>query len=59
MSRISRKDDFHVPFIRNLAFVGLVTIVSMITTRFLLLNYLPNLIKTHIYTTQESQIQPD
>jgi hypothetical protein len=59
MSRISRKDDFHIPFIRNLAFVGLVTIVSMITTHFLLINYLPNLIKNQQYTTQQSQIQPD
>jgi len=58
MSRISKNDDFHIPFIQNLAFVGLVTIVSMITTRFLVINYLPSLIKTHIYTTQESQIQP-
>jgi uncharacterized membrane protein len=59
MSRISKNDDFHIPFIRNLAFVWLVTIVSMITTHFLVINYLPSLIKTHIYTTQESQIQPD
>jgi uncharacterized membrane protein len=57
MSKISKNDDFHIPFIRDLAFVGLVTIVSMITTHFLVINYLPNLIKTHIYTTQESQIQ--
>jgi hypothetical protein len=59
MSRISKKEDFHIPFIQNLAFIGLVTIVSMITTHYLLLNYLPSLIKTHIYTTQESQIKPD
>jgi hypothetical protein len=58
MSKISRKDDFHVPFIMNLAFVGLVTIVSMITTRFLFLNYLPNLIHSQQYTIQQSQIQP-
>jgi uncharacterized membrane protein len=58
MSNI-KKDDFHAPFIKNLAFVGLVTIVSMITTHFLLLNYLPNLIKNQTYTTQQSQIQPD
>lgn len=59
MSKISRKDDFHVPFIRNLAFVGLVTIVSMITTHFLLLNYLPNLIKTSSYTSNQSHIQSE
>jgi uncharacterized membrane protein len=59
MSKISRKDDFHVPFIMNLAFVGLVTIVSMITTHFLVMNYLPNLIKNQQYTSQQSQMQPD
>jgi uncharacterized membrane protein len=57
MSKLSKKDDFHAPFIKNLAFVGLVTIVSMISAHFLLVNYLPTIIKTHIYTTQESQIQ--
>jgi hypothetical protein len=57
MSKISRKDDFHIPFIQNLAFVGLVTIVSMITTHYLLLNYLPSLIRTQEYTIQQSQIQ--
>jgi uncharacterized membrane protein len=57
MSNFSRKDDFHIPFIKNLAFVGLVTIVSMITTHYLLLNYLPNLIKTQEYTTQQSYNQ--
>ncbi len=59
MSDFSRKDNFHIPFIKNLAFIGLVTVVSMITTRYLLINYLPNLIQNQQYTTQESQIQPD
>ena len=53
----SKFEEFHVPFIKNLAFLGLVTIVSMITTHYLLVNYLPNLIKTHIYTTQQSYNQ--
>jgi isoprenylcysteine carboxyl methyltransferase (ICMT) family protein YpbQ len=53
-----KNEEFHVPFIRNLAFIGLVTVVSMITTHFLVINYLPNLIKTHIYTVQQSQINP-
>jgi hypothetical protein len=59
MSKISRNEDFHIPFIKNLAFVGLVTIVSMITTRYLLINYLPNLIKTQEYTIQQSYNQPN
>lgn len=58
MTKISRKDDFHIPFIKNLAFIGLVTVVSMITTHFLVVNYLPNLIQNQEYTTQQSQITP-
>jgi uncharacterized membrane protein len=58
MSDFSKNDDFHIPFIKNLVFVSLVTIVSMITTHFLVVNYLPNLIQTQEYTTQQSQIQP-
>lgn len=53
----SKNDDFHIPFIKNLAFVGLVTIVSMITTHFLVINYLPTFIKTQQYTSQQSHIQ--
>jgi hypothetical protein len=59
MSDFSRKDEFHMPFIKNLAFIGLVTIVSMITTRYLLVNYLPNLIQSQEYTIQQSHIQPN
>jgi uncharacterized membrane protein len=58
MSDFSKNDDFHIPFIKNLVFVSLVTIVSMITTHFLVVNYLPKLIQTQEYTTQQSQIQP-
>jgi hypothetical protein len=58
MSDFSKNDDFHIPFIKNLVFVSLVTIVSMITTHFLVVNYLPRLIQTQEYTTQQSQIQP-
>ena len=58
MSDFSKNDDFHIPFIKNLVFVSLVTIVSMITTHFLVVNYLPKLIQTQEYTIQQSQIQP-
>ena len=57
MSKVSKNDDFHMPFIKNLAFVGLVTIVSMITTHYLLLNYLPTITKTPQYTSQQSYIE--
>jgi len=54
MSNFSKKEDFHIPFIKDLAFVGLVTIVSMITTRFLLLNYMGSYLKTPEYTSSKS-----
>lgn len=59
MTKILRKDEFYIPFIKNLAFIGLVTIVSMITTHFLVVNYLPNLIQSQEYTIQQSHIQPN
>jgi hypothetical protein len=49
-----KNGEFHIPFIKNLAFVGLVTIVSMITTRFLLLNYMGSYLKTPEYTSSKS-----
>jgi hypothetical protein len=50
MSDLSKKSDFHIPFIKELVFVGLVTIVSMAFTRFLLINYLPTTIQNVLYT---------
>lgn len=37
MSKI-KINEFHIPFIKELVFVGLVTIVSMISIRFLIEN---------------------
>ena len=56
MSELSKKSEFHVPFIKNLAFIGLVTIVSMITTRFFLVNYISTYLKTPEYTASKSYI---
>ena len=56
MSKILKKDEFHVPFIKNLVFIGLVTIVSMITTRFFLVNYIGTYLKTPEYTSSKSYI---
>jgi hypothetical protein len=55
MSKLKFK-EFHVPFIKNLIFVGLVTIVSMITARFLLVNYINPYLKTPEYTSSKSYI---
>ena len=55
MTDINSK-EFHIPFIKNLVFIGLVTIVSMFSihyfVEYLYLSYLPS----PIYTSQESQI---
>jgi hypothetical protein len=56
MSRLSKNDEFHIPFIKELAFVGLVTIVSMISVRFFLGSFIsPNLNPPNIIYT-DSQI---
>ena len=59
MSRISKKEEFHVPFIKNLAFIGLVTIVSMISVRYFLSFTLKTHQNTPIIQYTQSQIKPD
>jgi uncharacterized membrane protein AbrB (regulator of aidB expression) len=56
MSELSKKSEFHISSIKNLAFVALVTIVSMITTRFLLAYYISPYLKTPEYTSSKSYI---
>lgn len=56
MSKFFKKEDFHIPFLKDLVFVGLVTIVCMISTRFFLLNYLMATQNTPTFTIQKSQI---
>lgn len=52
----SNMRDFHVPFIQGLVIVGLVTIVSMISVRYLVEYTISHTPSTPIYTSQESQI---
>ena len=52
----SNMRDFHIPFIHGLAIVGLVTIVSMISARYLIEYTLSTPSHTPVYTSQESQI---
>lgn len=53
------KHDFHIPFIKELAFVGLLTIVSMISVQYFI-NFLvkpsPN---TPVYTSDEIENVPN
>jgi hypothetical protein len=44
MSRSLKTKEFHQSFILELAFVGLATIVCMITTRYLLFHYVPSIV---------------
>jgi len=59
MSKISKKEEFHVPFIKNLVFIGLVTIVSMISVRYFISFTLKTHQNTPIIQYTESQIKPD
>lgn len=55
----SKIEEYHIPFIKSLIFVAMVTIVSMASVRFLILrSYSPN-ISTPVYTSTQSQNSPD
>jgi hypothetical protein len=56
MSRLSKNDEFHVPFIKELAFVGLVTIVSMISVHYFVHSFMPITLNTPIIIYTDSQI---
>ena len=57
MMSSSKFEEFHVPFIKNLVFVALVTVVSMISIRYYLTNSLSASPQTPLYTSQESQYE--
>jgi uncharacterized protein (DUF1919 family) len=52
----SKFEEFHVPFIKNLVFVALVTVVSMISVRYYLTNSLSASQQSSVYTSEQSQI---
>ena len=54
----SKFEEFHVPFIKNLVFVALVTVVSMISVRYYLTNSLSASQQSSLYTSEQSQITP-
>ena len=56
---ILKMDEFNTSFIKNLAFIGLVTVSSMIIVRYILLTYLSPQVETIIYTLQNFQIVPN
>jgi len=59
MSKVLKKEEFHIPFIKELVFVGLVTIVSMLSVRFFVTSFMsptlnpPNIIYTDSQITEK------
>jgi hypothetical protein len=53
----SKFEEFHVPFIKNLLFVAVITVVSMVFVRFYFNKsfYYPS--SSVIYASEKSQIQ--
>lgn len=51
-----KNDEFHIPFIKNLAFIGLVTIVSMVSVHYFLHNMFIEPSNSLEYTSQKSSI---
>jgi len=56
MSRLSKKEEFHIPFIKELAFVGLVTIVSMISVHYFVGSFMSTTLNPPIIIYTDSQI---
>jgi hypothetical protein len=50
-----KTEEFHKPFIKSLVAVGLVTLVSMISTRYFVKYIIYNHYQSHQYTSQDSQ----
>lgn len=48
--------EFHKPFIKNLSFIVLVTIVSMVSTRLFFPNLISGLFKTPSFASQKFHI---
>jgi len=52
-----KKGQFHIPFIKSLVLMGLVTIVSMISVHYFILQSFSTPSNTRVYTSSESQFQ--
>lgn len=58
MSKI-KISEFHIPFIKELVFVALITMVSMISVHFLSQKHIFTPNKTILNTSNESQISSE
>lgn len=53
----SKFEEFHVPFIKSLVFVAVITAVSMVSIHYFMINSLSPVSNTPIYTSSESSYQ--
>jgi hypothetical protein len=51
-----KNNEFHIPFIKNLVFIGIVTIVSMVSVHYFFHNMFLQSSNTLEYTSQQSNI---
>lgn len=54
MTNNSENKEFHIPFIKSLVFLALVTIVSMISARYFIFYSFPTQHSMPVYTSSES-----
>ena len=50
----SKIEEFHVPFIKNLVFIGVLTLVSMISVHYFIQNTMSNPSESPQYTSDRS-----
>jgi hypothetical protein len=55
----SKFEEFHVPFIKSLVFIAIVTIVSMVSVHYFMINSLLPSSNTPIYTSSDYPVKPD
>lgn len=55
----SKIAEYHESFIKSLILVGLVTLVSMVSAKYIVRYIISTHYQTHEYTIQESQFKPE
>jgi hypothetical protein len=55
----SKNDDFHIPFIKNLVFIGVLTLVSMVSVHYFIQNTMSIPSESPQYTSDRSGNEPE
>lgn len=55
----SKIEEFHVPFIKNLVFIGLITLVSMVSVHYFIQNTMSYPSESPQYTSDRSEKQSE